>query len=146
MRLNLLLGVAGLWLGLSAISGLGAVQGGFHLDRLPKGKNVTIPRPATTYVPLTSTVVLTATDMPQSVSFKPVNLKNGPTSALKLKIFDRGSSRVQYVDVSPTTPFLYAFKTLGPITVIVEDGPRQGHPIDGAVLQVESNKPLDIAH
>ena len=40
-----------------------AKETGFHLDRLPQGKNVTIPRPATTFVPLSSSVNLTATDI-----------------------------------------------------------------------------------
>lgn len=121
-----------------------AVDGAFHIDRLPKGKSVTIPRPATTLVPLTSRVVLTATDMPQTISFKSINTKKGPVSALRLSIYDAGASRVQYVDVSPTTPFLYAFKELASITVIVEG--NKGGVIDGSTLQVESNKPLDIAH
>lgn len=122
-----------------------ASDGAFHLDRLPKGKSVTIPRPATTLVPLTARVVLTATDMPQTVSFRSINVKKGPVSALRLSIYDKDSDRVQYVDVSPSTPFLYAFKELASITVIVESG-KTGGVIDGATLQVESNKPLDIAH
>lgn len=146
MRLKLVWSVAALWLSLVTNVGLAADAGGFHIDRLPKGKSVTIPRPATTYIPLMSRVVLTATDMPQTVSFKPINLKKGPVNPLKLSIYDQGSTRVQYVNVSPSTPFLYAFKTLSAITIIVEEQPNQARSSDGAVLQVESNKPLDIAH
>lgn len=116
---------------------------GFDLGRLPPGKNVTIPRPATTYVPLTARVVLTATDMPQTVSLKPVNLKAGNVSMLRVSIYDKDSERVQYVDLRPGTPFLYNFKELSSITVIPQ---AQGQVSDGMSLQVESDKPLEIAH
>lgn len=115
----------------------------FHLDRLPKGKAVTIPRPATTLVPLTERVTLTATDMPQSLSFKAVNTAQGAVHALRLAIYDANSDRVQYVDVQPGTPFLYTFKELAAITVVPQ--PKAGLPATLS-LQVESNKPLEIAH
>ncbi len=116
---------------------------GFDLGRLPPGKNVTIPRPATTYVALTARVVLTATDMPQTVSLKPVNLKAGSVSKLRVSIYDKDSDRVQYVDLSPGTPFLYNFKELSSITVIPQ---ASGAVSEGMTLQVESDKPLEIAH
>jgi hypothetical protein len=116
---------------------------GFSLERLPKGKNVTMPRPATTYVPLTSRVVLTGTDMPQTLRFMPVNLNQGMIRSLRLAIFDQNSERVQYVRVSPDTPFLYPIKDLAPITVIAE---AIAGVTEGLQLQVESDKPLDVAH
>ncbi|MCX6107071.1 MAG: hypothetical protein NTY08_14695 [Proteobacteria bacterium] len=116
---------------------------GFSLERLPKGKNVTMPRPATTYVPLTARVVLTGTDMPQTLRFMPVNLSQGMLRSLRLAIFDQNSERVQYVRVSPDTPFLYPIKDLEPITVIAE---AIAGVTDGLQLQVESDKPLDVAH
>ncbi len=117
---------------------------GFHLDRLPPGKNVTIPRPATTFVPLSSPVNLTATDTPQSLSLKPINLKSGGNVAnLRVSIMDRESGRLQYVDLKPGMPFLYSFKELGTITVIPQ---ASGIAIEGLSLQVESDKPLEIAH
>ena len=129
----------------AALSGaaLAAAQPtGFYLERLPKGKNVTIPKPATTFVPLSSRVMLTATDMPQSVSFRPVNVGSGPTRPIRLSIYDRSSERVQYIDVKPGTPFLYTFRELGTITVVPESTGADG----SLSLQVESNKPLEIAH
>lgn len=116
---------------------------GFSLERLPKGKNVTMPRPATTYVPLTARVVLTGTDMPQTLRFMPVNLSQGTIRSLRLAIFDQNSERVQYVRVSPDTPFLYPIKDLAPITVIAE---AIAGVTEGLQLQVESDKPLDVAH
>lgn len=130
--------------GLASSTALAAADGGFHLDRLPVGKNVTIPKPATTYVPASARVVLTATDMPQSLSFVPVNLRNGgPVGTLKLAIYDRDSERVKYVELRPGTPFLYTFKELSSITVIPQ--PAAGQDA-GIALKVESNKPLEIAH
>jgi hypothetical protein len=86
-------------------------------------------------------VTLTATDIPQSVSFRPVNLKSGRLAAMRLSIYDSGSDRVQYVDLQPGTPFLYNFRELSTITVITE---RSG--AEGQELQVESDAPLEIAH
>lgn len=126
----------------SSLSAQSAGAMGFHLDRLPRGKNVTIPKPATTFVPLTSRIQLTATDMPQSISFRPVNLNNGQLQTIRLAIYDPGSERVRYVDVKPGTPFLYAFRKLSSITVIPDA--KGGDP--SLKLQVESNKPLQIAH
>ena len=116
---------------------------GFSLERLPKGKNVTMPRPATTYVPLANRVTLTGTDMPQTLRFMPINLLHGAVRSLRLAIFDKNSERVQYVRVSPDTPFLYPIKDLSPITIIAEAIMGDA---DGLQLQVESDKPLDVAH
>jgi len=132
-----------LMLGLATMATAEPKNVGFDLDRLPKGKNVTIPIPATTYVPLTSSVVLTATDLPQRLSFRPVNLRSGQMAPLRLSIYDQNSERVQYFDLSPGTPILYEFKALGPITVVTVA--KSAAP-SGLTLQVESDKPLEIAH
>jgi hypothetical protein len=122
----------------------GGGDSGFHLDRLPQGKNVTIPRPATTYVPLARTVSFTATDTPQSLSLKPINLKAGGfVGPLRVSIMDRESGKLQYVDLKPGMPFLYNFKELGSITVVPQSS---GTVVEGLSLQVESDKPLEIAH
>lgn len=118
-------------------------DGIFQLLELPKGKNVTIPRPATTQIPVSSTVVLTPTDMPQSISMKPVNINNGPAGMLRVAIYDKNSDRVKYVDLSPSTPFVYQVKNLAPITLIPES---RGSATTSMVLQVQSDKPLQIAH
>jgi hypothetical protein len=124
-----------------ALAQQGKAQG-FYLDRLPVGKNVTIPKPATTFVPLTSRVQLTATDMPQSLSFTPVDVNGGTPRSIKLSIYDQSAARVKYVVLKPGTPFLYTYRELSSITVI-----PQAQGAGGALaLQVESNKPLEIAH
>ncbi len=119
-------------------------DGGFHLDRLPQGKNVTIPRPATTFIPLSSTVNLTATDTPQSLSLKPINVKSGGTvSGLRVSIMNRETGKLQYVELKPGMPFVYSFEELGSVTVIPQ---ADGAATEGLSLQVESDKPLEIAH
>ena len=115
----------------------------FLLTNLPKGKDVTMPQPATTYVPLSSRILLTATDMPQTLSFRPVNVAHGPLQGLRLVIFDEHSERVQYRTMQPGTPFLYPVKTLTTVTVMAEP---IGAATSGVFLQVESDKPLTIAH
>ena len=137
-------------LGLSAVAGVSQAANtlepktsGFDLNRLPRGKDITMPQPATTFVPIAGRVVLTATDMPQTLSFVPVNLAHGPAKRLKLAIFDANSERVQYVEVSPGTPFLYPLKDLASVTVIPS---TPGQPDAGLVLRVESDKPLQVAH
>lgn len=122
----------------------GSKEAGFHLDRLPQGKNVTIPRPATTFIPLSSTVNLTATDTPQSLSLKPINVKTGGNvSGLRVSIMNRESGKLQYVELKPGMPFVYSFEELGSVTVIPQ---ANGVAIEGLSLQVESDKPLEIAH
>jgi hypothetical protein len=144
------------WLPLAAV--LGAVAGGaaslsaapggesgFHLDRLPKGKSVTITKPATTFVPLSARATFTATDMPQSISLTPVNMRaGGAVPVLRVAIYDKNSSGVQYADIKPGTPFLYAFRDFTPIEVVAEL-PSGGEQAD-VTVRVESNKPLEIGH
>jgi hypothetical protein len=117
-------------------------NGVFLLERLPQGKSVTIPRPATTYVPLSARVTLTATDIPQTVSFRAINQRAGSARAFRISIFDPQQDRVKYVDLAPGTPFLYNFKELASITVVPEA--TSGAP-EGTTLMVESDKPLEIA-
>ena len=121
----------------------GGLGGTFDVDRLPKGANVTIPRPATTLVKPGGRVVLTATDIPQTLSFKPVSVQGAAVAAagtLHVSIYDPHAERVQHVELKPGTPFLYNFKELfDSITVLPEGG-------GGAALEVESDKPLQIAH
>jgi hypothetical protein len=116
--------------------------GVFYLQNLPLGKDVTIPKPATTWVPMAQRVKLTATDTPQSVSFRPVSAGSGVLHPIKISIFDPNSERVKYVSVAPGTPFLYTFRQLGSITVIPE---KPAGADEGLSLQIESDKPLEIA-
>lgn len=124
-------------------TGVQGAGGAFLLDRLPAGKNVTIPRPATTLVPLSSRVMLTATDLPQSVSLKTVSPGGGALTRLRVGIHD--ADRVKYIDLTPGTPFLYNMKDFETITIVPDVNGREQETRHLA-LQVESDKPLQIAH
>ena len=136
--------------GLVAWFGCGPLYGqprpvAFDLEALPQGKSVTIPRPATTWVPLTMRARLTATDMPQSLSLRLIMPGTGKTveNQVKLTIYDPNSERVVYATVRPGVSFVYNFRDLRPIMVVSEDS---GGVLRQAKLQVESNKPLEISH
>ena len=129
-------------------SNAAGMNGAFYLDRLPNGKSVTIPRPATTIVPLTSSVMLTATDIPQSLSIRAVTTSGSAFVAsqpIRISIFDRNSDRVRYVDLKPGMPYVYSMKDLETITVVPQVG-ASGAEARNLALRVESDKPLEIAH
>lgn len=121
-------------------------QEAFDVEQLPLGKDITIPRPATTFIPLNARITLAATDYPQTLQFKPVNTQNGPLHRINLAIYDRKQERVQYVDLKPGLPFLYTFKKLSSILVIPEVPEQKSSNAipKGLKLQVESDKPLSI--
>lgn len=128
-----------------SLSGLGAAKD-FDIERLPHGKDVTIPRPATTLVGLGARVKFTATDVPQVLSMKAVHTGGGAATAMRISIFDPESERVRYVDLRPGTPYVYAFQELGSITVIpgLPNAAASGN-VHHVRLQIESDKPLSIA-
>lgn len=115
-------------------------SGVFDLERLPIGKNVTFPRPATTIVPALARVQLTGTDMPQSLSLKAVGAQGGSLGdgVLRISIYDPNADRVIHTEIHKDTLYLYHLRDLRPILVLTEGGDHR------LKLQVESNKPLDI--
>jgi len=121
--------------------------GVFDLEKLPVGKNVTFPRPATTVVPTLARVHLTGTDMPQSLSLKAVaplsgtsleTSRAGQRGSLRIAIYDRNADRVFYKQIEKDTVYIYHLRDLRPILLITEGGDAR------LKLQVESNKPLEI--
>lgn len=117
---------------------------GFMLSSLPAGKSVTIPRPATTIVPITSRVMLTGTDLPQSISFRAMST-DGASQPVRISIYDRNSERVKYIDLKPGTSVLYTVRDLATITVVPDIRGREME-LRNLALVVESDKPLEIAH
>lgn len=116
---------------------------GFYLERLPKGKAVTLPLPARVFVSLKNRVSLQATDSAQVIKLAAVNLDNGKVEPIRLAIFDRHSDRVQYFDLRPGLPFLYNFKGLDKISLIPE---KVGKSVSANLkLRIESNKPLEVS-
>jgi hypothetical protein len=139
----------GAWIFCWCLSNLALAEGrptAFDLERLPAGKSVTIPRPATTWVPLWMRARLTGTDMPQSLSLKLIAPGTGVPlkSPVKLAIYDPNSERVVYANVQPGVAFVYNFRDLRPIMVVSEN--TASPALRQVKLQVESNKPLEISH
>ena len=95
--------VLGMTFGIGVSSGL-ARPAGFYIERLPEGKDVTLPIPATTIVPLSKRILLTSTDMPQSVSFKSINVGSGAKASIRVAIYDSKAKRVHYADIRPDMP------------------------------------------
>jgi hypothetical protein len=117
----------------------GLKSAGFDLETLPVGKNVTFPRPATTFVSTRTRVQLTGTDMPQSLSFKPIPAAQSSSSGvIKISIYDQNAERVFYKELKKDNVYIYHLRDLRPIVMITEGGDHH------LKLQVESNKPLEI--
>lgn len=116
---------------------------GFLLEKLPIGSEVTLPQPATTYVPLTARVTVAATDFPQTLRIMPVNISGGLVTDVRVAIFDAHSEQVRYVDIKPGLPFLYAFKKLSSISLLVDAA--QAARLPGTLrMRIESDKPLSL--
>jgi len=116
---------------------------GFYLERLPRGKNVTLPLPATVFVSLKNRVTLAPTDKSQSISLSPINVSKGRSKPIRVAIFDANADRVKYADIKPGLPFLYNFKGLDKISLVPD---KLGKRIDRNMrLRIESNKPLEIS-
>ena len=133
-------------LGLSTLSSLAkADPTGFVVEKLPAGSEVTLPQPATTYVAPTTRVTVASTDSPQSLRILPVNLQGGLAQEVRISIFDNNQDRVRYVYLKPGLPFLYNFRKLSSIAIVV-DPTAQQRLAAGTRLQIESDKPLTIRH
>jgi hypothetical protein len=120
------------------------ILGGFNLESLPPGADVTLPGPATTYVGLGATARLSSTDTPQTVSLASVSRDGMAGSVLTVAIFDKNQPRVKYVTLRPGSPFLYSFRGIGSISVRAAESSR-GPKAPGTRLRVESDKPLQVA-
>ena len=118
-------------------------ESGFFLENLPLGSEVTLPQPATTYVPLSARVTVSATDSPQTLRIVPVNIGGGLVTDIRVAIFDSNQEQVRYVDIRPGTPLLYNFKKLSSIALVVDAAHAATLP--GTLrMRVESDKPLSI--
>lgn len=111
--------------------------GAFNIKRLPLGKNVTLPRPALSIIPMDESTTLSSTDVPQTIIFSLAR----PTNAnLKIAIHDPQSEHVQYLSISKKHRALYTFKGLSTIRIV----PHSSRTTKGNQLMVESDKPLSI--
>lgn len=115
---------------------------GFSVQNLPLGSDVTLPGPAVTLVPLTERIKLSSTDRPQTIKLSSVNTKGGRGVPFKITIFD--SKKVKFITLEPGNSYLYSFSKVGSISVVSEK-PRIEGDVSHYQLQIESDKPLNIA-
>ena len=115
---------------------------GFDLNVLPRGAEVTLPQPAVVFVPLDTRVTLSATDRPQALKMTTHNLRQRKATALELAVYDPNSERVRYLTIKPDVPYVYSFKGLSSVMIIIK---AQGTVHRHQVLRVESDKSLKIA-
>lgn len=135
-----------LWVLPALIAGAAMAQNnGFNLELLPRGAAVTLPQPATAYVMPASRITIASTDSPQTLRILPVNVQGGIAQEIRISIFDSHQDRVRYVDLKPGMPFLYNFRKLSSIAILVEPTVQQKLPV-GARLQIESDKPVTYRH
>jgi hypothetical protein len=123
-------------------------DGGFYATSLPKGKDVTLPPPAITFVPLSDRVTISSTDMPQTLKLSAVNLTKGKPQTFRVAIYDSLSPRVKYITLKPGLSYMYTFKDLNSIAVVPEisQQPRQTTvACADCQLRLESNKALGIS-
>lgn len=123
---------------------LPAIGKAFDLGELPKGKSVTLPRPATTLVPLTSKVRLTATDRQQTVKLTST-ARSGRSQSLVLAIYDDLSDKVRYVKLKPGGSMIYSFRGMNTIQIVPKLTAKNTN-LNQARLKVESNRPLGVGH
>jgi len=123
------------------------VAEGFDITELDKGKAVTLPHPATTYVPVPHTVILSPTDHGQTLKLLATSV-DAKSVALpfQIVIHDPHADGARNVILTPGQPVVYAFKALGPIRLVLNElrtAPSSTSD-QGARLQVESNRPLEV--
>lgn len=131
---------------LLTICGPKAIGSPFDITELPKGKSVTLPHPATTVIPLPSTVILNSTDKDQTLKIIAVGKANGLAQPFDIAIFDSNSDRVRYITVREDSPVLYSFKSLGSIRLEAKFPSGRDDLAESTKLLVESNRPLGISH
>jgi hypothetical protein len=118
---------------------------GFHINTLPKGAELTLPQPATLYVPLADSVTVSSTDSPQSLRIVPVNIARSLVRDVKIAIYEKNDPTVRRVTLKPGSPFLYNMKKLGSVTIKLDDKNDKVIATDKDIrLQIESDKPLSV--
>ena len=111
----------------------------FQLSDIPKGKEITLPNPATTIVSPVHAFHVASTDNGQTLK---LSLEGGSTrDKLSIKIFDRKQENVVYFKLSKVSPVVYSFKGIDRIRIVPSTKGRTRSKI-----KVESNRPLTIGH
>lgn len=132
-------------LSLVATSALAAPSDQFNVDEMPVGAEVTLPGAAITMAPVSSTIKVGSTDLPQTISIVPVPQDGARPVPIMLSIYDAKQDRVKYVQVAPGSPFLYSFKGLSSIRLHTDVSKATGASAQSVRLKIESDKPLTVS-
>ncbi|MFW7378819.1 MAG: hypothetical protein ACOH5I_08435 [Oligoflexus sp.] len=125
-----------------AIEANNARAEGFDITELDDNKAVTLPHPATTYIPLPNKVILSATDRGQTIKLAATSKdEKRKAAAFHVTIFDPHAESSRKILVRPGQPVVYAFKALGSIRLEMKAPADAG---SHTRLLVESNRPLEI--
>lgn len=118
-------------------------DGVFRFSELPSGANVTLPKPATTYLAPQDQARLTATDIPQSIKLSSVNTRGSKAADIDIVIFDRNMKEIKRVVIRPKAPFIYNFQALESISLKTESLSGAGNR--SQFVLIESDKPLELS-
>lgn len=125
-----------------------AMAESFKIKALDTGQEVTLATPATTRVPHGERFYISATDLPQTVSFKQVwTGSSNKDATMKLSVYDKNMKQVQYLNLKLNIPQLYTLKSTEKVLIITEkiNGKSKLEKMKNQFLEVQSSKPLTFA-
>ena len=111
----------------------------FQLSEIPRGKEITLPDPATTIVSPNHPFFVASTDNGQTLKLSLEGARKN--EKLLIKIYDRNQDNVVHFKLTQLSPVVYTFKGIDNIRIV----PKQKGRIK-AKIKVESNRPLTIGH
>ena len=111
----------------------------FQLAEIPRGKEITLPNPATTLVESNQPFHVSSTDKGQTLK---LTLEGGrKRDKLSIRIYDRSQEKVINFKLTKFSPVVYSFKGIDSIRIVPSSKKRIK-----ARIKVESNRPLTIGH
>lgn len=132
---------------LSLMSSMSKAEDFFRAQELPVGKSITILPSVPAMVTLSTRVVFSSTDTPQTLKFESKATPGEKELPIKFTLFDRKSARSQSIVVRPGQVYLYTFQKLESVLVIPEAPKRKSlaDKIASSYLLVQSDRPLTVA-
>ena len=115
-----------------------AEEGAFDITVLPHGKSVTLPRPATTLVPMETVYSLNPTDKHQV--FRISAPQTG--CAISLQFYDKSGSQVRTHTLRSGESMIYHFTRLHGVRIETSSTSKC---VSTAKLVVDSNRPMEVA-
>ncbi len=126
------------------------LQHAFHLNEMPTGKEITLPKATTTYAPLSHNIKLSSTDTPQILKITSTRLNQSfPPKNIEITVQDKENKKTQKTVIKPGASFLYTFSALSTIEIKFDKpeeivGKKLAQSDDGTRLLLESDKPMTV--